>query len=192
VVAQLAQNYVDNDVADFVPFRACPLADPTCASSSPTDGLSVYRSHFTQSTVVGNNGQATDANTFNNGNTLGGGTEAGGDEGGLIEGPFGITDSTTNGYVTWAIAITTGKGYKVTWKQGAHFTAGALWKGSPITIGGTSQTVASCTTCTPTTTILYVGNPNPSGSATIQTSYSAPFAITYPAATAPGVLSKKQ
>jgi hypothetical protein len=182
-VAQIAQDYVDSDVTDFVPF----------ATSTGSDGLSVYHSHFKQ-TNAGDNGAATSQNSFNDGNTLGGTTEAGGDEGGLIEGPFGVTLPTTNGYATWAITLTAKKGYKVTWKSGPKFTAGTSWEGAPITLGnaavsGSSQTVANVAV---TTTTLYVANPNPSGSATIEVPFSIGFTSTFSAATAPGVLDKKQ
>jgi hypothetical protein len=196
-VAQDAQNRVDSDVADFVPFVACPLGDPTCASSSPTDGLSVYRSHFTQSGITCAalgpcNGAATAGNGFNGGNSLGGFTEGGGDEGGLIEGPFGITTPAAHGYVTWAATITTGKGYKVTWKQGDHFAAS--WGKGPwtITINGIGHTVASCSTCTPTTTTLYVNDGNLGTLPLVQLSYSAPFSTGHIAAVAPGIVAKKQ
>jgi hypothetical protein len=207
-VAQIAQDYVDQDVADFVPFQACPSWDTesVCTGNTNYDGLSVYHSHFTQEAVTEKNGEPTPANALNNGNTLGtitdvngavtGTAEGGGDMGGLIEGPFGVTLPTTNGYVTWATTITAGKGYKVTWKSGSKFTAGTSWEGGAITLGNaavpanSAQTVANVAV---TATLLYVGNPNPSGSATIEVPYSIGFSSTpNPAATAPGVVGKKQ
>jgi hypothetical protein len=179
-VAQSAQDFVDSDVADFVPFH----------TSTGSDGLEVYRSHFTQEAVTANNGAATSANLLDGGNTLGGLTEGGGDEGGLIEGPFGTTVNPTTGYVTTSGTLTTGKGYKVTWKGGAHFTAGTGWEGGTITIGGANYTIASCSTCTLTTTTLYVTTTP--GANTIAEAYSAPFATTFPAATTPGVTAKHQ
>jgi hypothetical protein len=185
-VAQLAQNYVDQDVADFVPFTACALSDPNCSSSAPTDGLSVYHSHFTQSgiscTVTSTcNGSATTANTFNSENTLGGGPEAGGDEGGLIEGPFNYTFAPVTGDVT-----TTGTTNNVTWHSGTKFTVGAAWVGSTIVIGGTNFTI---TTPNPTATVLHV-TVNPPKHATPGVAYSVTY--TSPLATSPGVVTKKQ
>jgi hypothetical protein len=191
-IAQLAQDFVDQDVADFVPF----------ATSTGSDGLEVYRSHYTQSAIVANNGSKTTANSLDNGNALGGGAEAGGDMGGLIQGPFGTTLATTNGQVEWfatSSTIDTKVVYKVTWKAGPKFTAGTAWVGSTITLGGSPQTITNClvgTTahCNPTATTLYVLAGNPSGAATegIAVTYSAPFSITYPAANTPGILQKKQ
>lgn len=191
-VAQEAQNYVNQDVADFVPFSACTPGNLTCAT--PTDGLSVYRSHFVPTGVacgVANNGSVTTANSFNHGNTLGGGAENCGDVGGLIEGPFGVTTPDANGYVTWASTLTAGKGYRVLWKQGDKFSA--TWaEGSAVTLNSTAQTIASCKTgCTVSATAFYVTNPNP-GTATIEVSYSAPHSTTHADATTPGLLNKHQ
>jgi hypothetical protein len=186
-VAQLAQDYVDSDVADFVPFVACPLSDPSCASSTPTDGLSVYRSHFTQEAVVANNGSATTANILNNGNTLGGGTEGGGDEGGLIEGPFGITVSTTNGTAVTTGVLVKNKGYAVTWHAGVHYTAGTSWEGGTITVNGSNFTIANVAV---TTTLLYVTT-DPGVNKTA-VPFAAAFPYTFPDATTPGVVAKHQ
>jgi hypothetical protein len=204
-VAQLAQDYVDSDVADFVPFEACPLSDPACASSTPTDGLSVYHSHFTQEAVTANNGSATPANLLNNGNTLGGGSEGGGDEGGLIEGPFGISEPNTYGYAEWfntKVVKGTSTVSEVSHKTGPDFVAGTSLIGSTIILNGSPQVIQGCpetvkgvTTnkCIPTATIVYVANPNPSSTETIP----VPFTVvgesqTFTAATAPGVTAKKQ
>ena len=177
VLAQSEQDNVDSTVSDFVPFY----------TTGGTDGLSVYRSHFTSSGVIGNNGAATAANEFNGGNTLGGAAEAGGDVGGAIEGPFGITLPTTNGAVTTSATDTKNKGYKVTWKTGAKFTTGAAWEGGSITINGASYTIANVAL---TTTVLYVTT-DP-GANTTAVPYAADFAYTYPLAVAPGILNKKQ
>jgi hypothetical protein len=198
-VAQIAQDYVDTDVADFVPFQACPAGDTNlvCSGNQNYDGLSVYHSHFTQSAKAGDNGSATTANSLNGGNTLGtivdsngavtGAAEAGGDMGGLVEGPFGITVPTTNGTAISTATLTKNKGYKVTWKTGVHFTAGASWEGGTITINGTNFTIANVAV---TTTILYVTTTP--GTNTTAVPFEAQFSYTYPAATAPGVVSKKQ
>lgn len=177
VLAQSEQDNVDNTVTDFVPFY----------TSGGTDGLSVYRSHFTQSGVAPNNGVATAANSENNGNTLGGTTETGGDVGGAIEGPFGITVPDTTGTVTTSSTDTKNKGYAVTWKTGSKFTAGTAWEGGSITIDGASYTIANVAL---TATKLYVTT-NP-GTNTTAVAYAAAFPYTYSAASAPGVLSKKQ
>jgi hypothetical protein len=177
VLAQSAQDNVDTSEADFVPFR----------TSTGSDGLDVYRSHFTQSKVVGNNGSATEANTENGGNTLGGGEEAGGDVGGAIEGPFGITVPTTNGTAITTSTLTKKKGYKVTWKTGIKFTVGTGWEGGSITINGSAYTIANVAV---TATVLYVTT-DP-GANTTAVPFAADFPYTYAAATAPGILSKKQ
>ena len=177
VLAQSEQDAVDQTVTDFIPFR----------TSDGSDGLDVYRSHFTQSGVAGNNGDATAANLLDGGNTLGGSTERGGDVGGAIQGPFGITVPTTNGTVVTAGTLTKNKGYKVTWKTGLKFTAGTSWEGGSITINGTPYTISPVAL---TATILYVTS-DP-GANTTAVPYSAAFPYTYPAAVAPGVLNKKQ
>jgi len=95
-----AQNLVDTNIPDFVPFI------PVCATSASglnDPGLDVYREHFVPSTIETIPDTVTI--TPNDGSlgstvtcrvikatlpalTLGGGTEAGGDVGGIIEGPF--------------------------------------------------------------------------------------------------------
>jgi hypothetical protein len=183
LVAQAAQDDVDGDVADFIPFH----------TSTGSDGLEVYHSHFTQETFAGNNGAATTANSLDGGNTLGGTTEAGGDEGGLIEGPFGVTVPDTTGSVTVHTALTAHKGYQISWKSGEKFVAGTAWEGLTITIGGNNYTVAGpCTpACTPTATSLYITTePGTVNLAVLP--YSIAYPHTYPAAVAPGTLNKKQ
>jgi len=178
VLAQSEQDNVDATEADFVPFY----------TTGGTDGLDVYRSHFTVDGVVGNNGAATLANQENNGNTLGGVTEAGGDVGGLIEGPFGISIPTTTGTATVHTTLTKGKGYEVLYKTGQHFTAGKTWEGGSITIGGNPYTIANVAT---TATILYVTTePGTTNDAVLPFVADEPF--TEAAAKAPGVLSKHQ
>jgi len=177
VLAQSEQDNVDKTVSDFVPFY----------TTGGTDGLDVYRSHFKQSGIACNNGTATAANLEDNGNTLGGSTEAGGDVGGAIQGPFGITVPETTGTVITSSTDTKNKGYKVTWKSGTKFTAGASWEGGSITIDGAAFTIANVAL---TTTVLYVTT-DP-GANTTAVSYAAAFPYTYPAGSAPGVLNKKQ
>jgi hypothetical protein len=191
LVAQEAQNNVGSDIADFVPFSACPAGDgqscfTTNGGNGPVDGLTVYRSHFVPSgikNVTANNGSATEANSFNGGNTLGGGTEAGGDVGGLVYGPFGVQGEYT-GTVTTSGTLTKGKGYKVTYKAGTKFTAGSAWEGGSITINGVAYTVADVAV---TTSTLYVTT-NPGANTAV--SYSITESL--PLATTPGTLKKHQ
>ena len=95
-----AQKLVDTNIPDFVPFT------PVCATSASglnDPGLDVYREHFVPSTIETTPDSVTI--TPNDGSlgssvacrvivktlpalTLGGGTEEGGDVGGIIEGPF--------------------------------------------------------------------------------------------------------
>jgi hypothetical protein len=173
VLAQSEQDNVDQTVSDFVPFH----------TSSGSDGLDVYRSHFTQSGHAGNNGVATPPNFLDGGNTLGGGTEAGGDVGGAIEGPFGVPVK-YSGTVNTTKTLTAGKGYRVTWTAGEKFTAGTAWEGLTITINGSNYTVADVAV---TSTALYVTtNPN------TQTHVAYDLTATTALAAAPGVLNKKQ
>jgi hypothetical protein len=95
-----AQQLVDTNIPDFVPFT------PVCATATSglnDPGLDVYREHFVPSTIETTPDTITI--TPNDGSlgatvtcrvikatlpalTLGGGTEEGGDVGGVIEGPF--------------------------------------------------------------------------------------------------------
>jgi hypothetical protein len=176
-LAQSERDTIDSTVADFIPFE----------TSDGSDGLDVYRSHFAQAGVAGNNGAATSANLLDGGNTLGGLTEAGGDVGGAIQGPFGITSPQTTGTVVTSGTLVKGKGYKVTWKTGAKFTAGTSWEGGNISINGANFTIANVAV---TATVLYV-TAMP-GTVTTAVPYAASFPFTHPAAVAPGVLNKKQ
>jgi hypothetical protein len=137
--------------------------------------------------VAGNNGWASAANLENGGNTLGGGTESGGDVGGAIEWPFGITVATTNGTATTSGTNKKNKGYRVTWKSGPKFPAGTTWEGGSVTINGASYTIANVALTTKT---LYVTTSSGTNSTAVP--FAADFPYTYPPATAPGVLNKKQ
>jgi hypothetical protein len=123
-LAQAAQDAVDTTVADFVPFFTA-----TGGVGGVSDGLDVYRSHFTQSGKVGNNGKATTLNATDGGNTLGGGTEAGGDEGGLIEGPFPKFYSGTADVTNGSAAVSR--------DTGTAFVTGTSWVNNTIVFGGT-------------------------------------------------------
>jgi hypothetical protein len=164
-VASEAQNYVDQDVADFVPFSTClPGEGSSCAT--PDDGLAVFRSHFAPRGVTLNcgfgkvlsNGAVSNQNSFDGGNTRGGGNantgsptgECGGDVGGLVYGPFG-TNSPSVSYVIIAAKATAGKGYKVTYKNGDQF--GGLAVGNPISVTCTNAGGAEATTATTVQTL---------------------------------------
>jgi ABC-type phosphate transport system substrate-binding protein len=95
-----AQALVNNNIPDFVPFT------PVCATSASglnDPGLDVYREHFVPSTIAtipdtititpndGSVGATVTCRTIRAtlpALTLGGGVEAGGDVGGIIQGPF--------------------------------------------------------------------------------------------------------
>jgi hypothetical protein len=189
-LAQAAQDAIDTTIADYVPFYTT-----NGGIGGTSDGLSVYHSHFNRigpvdscggtncvggKTIDGYNGTATSANGTNGGNTLGVG-DRGGDEGGVIEGPFGI-DVTYSGTVTTSGTLTKNKGYKVTWTAGQKFIVSTAWEGQSITIDGTSYTIANVK---PTATILYVtATPGAQTGVSYSTVESAPLAIT------PGVLNK--
>jgi hypothetical protein len=104
--------------------------------------------------------------------------------GGLIEGPFGSPIVST-GTVNVAKVLTTGKGYRVTWKTGTKFTIGTAWEGLPIVINSNNFTVASVPV---TATVLYVT----STPGAILTNVPYSISATSEHAVAPGVLSKKQ
>jgi len=182
------QDNIDSTVADFVPFT----------TSTNSDGMSVYRSHFTQSGKTCSytgappnnecNGAATPTESLTNGNSLGGLTEQGGDEGGVIIGWDHSTVKTAN-VTTGACAGTT----KVTKSAGRNFgfsaassshTTGfpAALEGLTVQINGTGYVVSSC--IAPTISILYVNG-------SLGTLTNQPFAA-YIAPTANGVLGKKQ
>jgi hypothetical protein len=191
-LAQAAQDAIDTTVADYVPFYTAKGG-----IGGKSDGLDVYHSHFTDQvplgscapvgtcrSVVGKNGSATPVNATDNGNTLGGGVEQGGDMGGVIEGPFDGHNGHFSGVVTTTATHTLNKGYKVSKTSGAAFVPGSSWEGFTITIAGTNYTIASVPL---TGTILYVTT-NP-GTATGQ-AYSATAPTAH--ATAPGILNKRR
>jgi hypothetical protein len=169
-LAESMQDNIDGTVADFVPF----------ITTTNSDGLEVYRSHFTQSGKAGNNGPASPTETLTNGNSLGGGTEAGGDEGGVILGHDFGTVNTAKGTGTGA-----GK-CKVSWKTGRKFgfpaTTATAWVGTNVDVNGVSCTVAASPA--PTATTLYC-------TPTCGTQTLVPYTH-YTAPTAPGTLNKKQ
>lgn len=209
LVSQEAQNYVDGDVADFVPFSACaPGTGSSCLPGAPTDGLAVYRSHFSPTGVTylctGDptkpyNGAATGANGEDGGNALGV-NECGGDVGGLINGgtqaAFG-TNSPSVTYATWKAGTETkGKGWGLTYKNGDHFSATADAAGNPITITCTDSSGAQRVTQTTvgfftSTTAIYALAPNPDTDLSIACRVVGEN-IAHGAASAPGVLSKHQ
>ena len=101
-----AQSLVNNNIPDFVPFTPVCTTSPT-GTNDP--GLAIYREHFLPSTIstipdtitiTPNDGAAGPSVTCTvkratlKALTLGGGTEAGGDVGGTIQGPFTTTPPT--------------------------------------------------------------------------------------------------
>lgn len=185
-LAQSMQDNIDSTVADFVPF----------VTSGNTDGLEVYRSHFTQSAKAGNNGSATPTEALTGGNSLGGGTEAGGDEGGMIIGHDWSVVNTAN-QTTGACAGTThvtkvsnvfvngvnSRNFGLSAISATHPAGNPLaLEGLTVSINGTNAVVSSC--IAPTAASLYV-----SGSLGTQT--HVPFEA-YIAPTTPGGLNKKQ
>ena len=205
LVAQEAQNYVNSDVADFVPFSACaPGTGSACLPGAPTDGLAVYRSHFKAAgtteicpTVTNpDNGAATGANAVDGGNTLGGGPECGGDVGGLIEGPFG-TNSPSVTYATWKAGTkTVNKGWALTWKNGDKFNSATDAAGQPITITCTDASGKQSVTNTTvgfftSATSIYAAVPNPDTNLLIACKV-VDANISHAAATTPGVTLKHQ
>jgi hypothetical protein len=152
-IAQSSQDLVATSVDDFVPFQ----------TSSGNDGLDVYRSHFTQSGITcaaatnpGCNGVLS---TSSAGSTLGGGTEAGGDEGGAIIGWDYATVTTSKGTGTNSTKC------KVQWTKGRHFGFSGINNlhpgGNPVALETANVTVAGSAVTVqaspvPTATVLYV------------------------------------
>lgn len=182
------QDNIDSTVADFVPFT----------TSTNSDGLEVYRSHFTQSaktcgyTAVppGNqcNGSASPTESLTNGNSLGGGVEQGGDEGGVIVGWDHSTVTTANvttGACTGLskVSKTAGRKFGFSATDATH-TGGnpAALVGLTVTINSNSATVSGC--IAPTSTTLYV-------SPALTTGTGQSFGV-YIAPTPNGMLGKKQ
>jgi len=177
------RDYIDSTVADFVPFEACPVGDtlPICSvNGNNFDGLEVYRSHFTQELKTGTNGPATPTEALTGGNSLGGGTEQGGDQGGLIIGWDHDVVKTAD-QKTGACAGTT-KVSKVSGRNFGYSGTAAGLEGKTVYIGGTGYVVSTC--ATPTSATLYVN-------ATLGTLTNQSFAA-YSAPTSPGVTGKHQ
>ena len=86
-LANAAQGFVVTSFADFVPLDN---------AGDSEGGLQIYRSHFkpTGSTIAPNNGSQVGGCGAGQACTLAGGTEAGGDVGGAIQGPFPINGGT--------------------------------------------------------------------------------------------------
>jgi hypothetical protein len=194
-LAQSMQDNIDATVADFVPFT----------TTGNSDGLEVYRAHFTQSAKTCSytgappnnecNGSATPTEALTNGNSLGGGTEQGGDEGGTIIGwDYSVvnTANQTTGACKGLTHVTKQANLLVNGLNSRNFgfsaTSSAHTGGFPValegltvTINGVSATVSSC--IAPTAGSLYV-----TGSLGAQT--HVPFSV-YIAPTVNGVLGKK-
>lgn len=155
------QDNIDTTVADFVPF----------VTSTNSDGMEVYREHFTQSgktcsytsTILASqtcDGTASPTESLTRGNSIGGLNEQGGDEGGVIIGWDHSTVTTTK--VTTGscvgntkVAKTAGRTFGFSGSSAGHTTGQPLkLVGLNVTINGSSQTVSSC--INPTSTTLYV------------------------------------
>lgn len=171
-LAQAAQNLVDSTVADFVPF----------ATSTNSDGLAVYRSHFTQSGVScavgsGCNGSASTPNKLDGGNSLGGGTEAGGDVGGLVIGWDHGAVNTENFGVLGKVTRTSGRTFG--FSSGSPVNLSAL-VGRTININGTNYEVAAVQSSSVLYTLTNTG-----------TQTNVPYSAYIPPAPT-GVIGKKQ
>ncbi len=134
-LAANTQNVVDTTVADYIPFTTTNGSDP---------GLDVYRSHFKRCETgvypCPSGGYDTPNNGSASGNTLGGGSEAGGDVGGLVQGPFPAIGK----------VHVTHNSKAVTWNLGPKFGTGSQWDGQTIDLGVTYPGGA-CSTGTPAT-----------------------------------------
>ena len=192
------QANIDSTVADFVPF------------SNGSDGLTVYRSHFTQSaktcsyTVAADelcNGaqSSTESVTTPPGDSLGGTTEQGGDEGGLIMGWDYSTVTTAAEPTTGAchltgirkVTKTAGRAFGFSATSSAH-TAGypVALETSSVYIDGSPVTVSTC--IAPTTTVAYVtGYTGTNSTGHAFSAYIAPTACGT-AGCGNGALNKKQ
>jgi hypothetical protein len=152
------------------------------ATSTGSDGLAVYRSHFTQSGVacpVGStcNGSASASNSLDGGNSLGGGSEAGGDVGGLIIGwDYGVVNTQNFGILG---KVTKTGGRNVAFSSGTPANLSAL-VGKTITINGTNYEVAAVQSASVLYTLTNTGN---------QT--GVPYSVYIPPAPT-GVLGRKQ
>lgn len=172
VLAQHTQNNVDTAVADYIPFTTTNGSDP---------GLDVYRSHFKRCTVGAypcpNGSYDTPNNGSASGNTLGGGTEDGGDVGGLVQGPFPALGD----------VHVSNKSKLVSWKSGPKFGTGGQWNHEAISLAvtggtcsdGTQAVIASVTS--PTSLKLTKRYKGTSGTVAACTPVSTP-----------GVLNKEQ
>ncbi len=171
-LAQAAQDLVDNTVANFVPF----------ATSTGSDGLEVYHSHFTQSGVScpsgsSCNGNVTLPSTLDGGNTLGGGSEAGGDMGGLTIGwDYGMVDTANFGLLG---KVTRTGGRSFGFSAGTSPNPAAL-VGKTININGTNYEVVAA----PSQNLLYTLTET-------GTQTNVPYSAYIPPST-PGVLGKRQ
>jgi hypothetical protein len=191
------QDNIDSTVADFVPFT----------TSTNSDGLEVYRSHFAQQGVVCGYTAATDAGkecngdqtateSLTDGNSLGGGPEKGGDEGGVVVGwdhsTVTVTKITTGLCAGKSkVAKTAGRTFGFSGANAAH-TGGnpVALEGSIVTVNGNSATVSSC--IAPTAGVLYVSPQLTPGTGQSFSVYISPTANFSGTPIIDGVLGKKQ
>jgi hypothetical protein len=159
-LATSMQDNIDGTVADFVPF----------VTSTNSDGLEVYRSHFTQSgkacsyTGTGGaqecNGNQSPTETLTGGDSLGGGPERGGDEGGVIIGWDHSTVTTakvTTGACAGKTHITKTAGRNFGFSAASDLHTGGnpvALETATVTVDGSAVTVSSC--IAPTASSAYV------------------------------------
>jgi ABC-type phosphate transport system substrate-binding protein len=179
-LAESMQDNIDGTVADFVPF----------VTTTNSDGLEVYRSHFTQSGKAGNNGPASPTETLTNGNSLGGGTEQGGDQGGVIIGwdhsTVTVANGTTGHIGHSKVSKTAGRSFGFSDQDSTHTAAqaAALLAGQTVTIHGNNYVVSSAANEVPTVSTLYLTTLAPKGAGQSFSVYIAPHV--------PGLLNKHQ
>lgn len=196
-LAQNMQDNIDGTVADFVPF----------VTSSNSDGLEVYRSHFAQQGVACSytaatnagkecNGDQTATESLTGGNSLGGGPEQGGDEGGVVIGWDNSTVTVTNPTSGACkglskVAKTAGRTFGFSGANAAHTSGNPVGlEGSIVTVNGVSATVSSC--IAPTAGALYVSPKLTAGTGQSFSVYIAPTANFSGSPIIDGVLGKKQ
>lgn len=196
-LAQSMQDNIDSTVADFVPF----------VTTGNSDGLEVYRSHFTQSAVTCSytagtaagkecNGPATPTEALTGGNSLGGGTEAGGDEGGVITGwdystvtVANVTSGACKGLSK--LSKTAGRTFGFSGTSAAHTGGNPVGlEGQIVTVNGNHATVSSC--IAPSNAAMYVTPALTTGTGQSFSVYIAPTANFGGSPITDGILGKKQ
>jgi hypothetical protein len=189
-LATATQLAVDVSYADYVPFI------PTSTSAGNDPGLGIYRSHRKGCSVVSDACPSGDTINPNNGsfsggnfsNTLGGGTEAGGDVGGLVYGPY------VGGGVQGSLAVgkvgLTKKSKNVRWVAGQKFSNDGTWAQKTIYLDAATDANGVCQG-----TAYTIASVTSTKKLTLTTKYKGKTRSSDPACTPaahPGVLSKIQ